>query len=156
MKTARVCLLAAGLAVSGAASAHAGYPYAWPNDLGATAYGVTGTMYGLGIVPVPPYYALHPPVYYSCPVPRSYGYSPYAYPGCMQTPEVDFRSFNGEAVEPAEPGAEQLPAQPTSKVAARGQWIANPFVTNPEHGMVANPFVGAEKALTLTSRGDEF
>ena len=27
-----------------------------------------------------PYYAMHPPVYYSYPVPRPYGYSPFAYP----------------------------------------------------------------------------
>jgi hypothetical protein len=155
MKTARLVLFAAGLAWAGAGSARAQNPYAWPNELGPTAFGVTGTMYGLGIVPTPPYFALHPPVYYSCPVPRSYGYSPFAYPGCVQTPEVDFRSFeNGEGA-PAE--TEELPAQPTSKVAARGQWIANPFVTDPMHGMIANPFVrGDEAPVALTSRGDEF
>jgi hypothetical protein len=27
----------------------------------------------------PPYYALNPPVYYTCPVSRPYGYSPFAY-----------------------------------------------------------------------------
>ena len=157
MKTARLVLFAAGLALAGAASAHAQHPYAWPNELGATAYGVTGTMYGLGIVPTPPYFALHPPVYYSCPVPRSYGYSPYAYPGCMQTPEVDFRSFqNGEEAPPTE--TEELPAQPTSKVAARGQWIANPFVLDPMQGMIANPFVRAdeETPVALTSRAEDF
>ncbi len=34
-----------------------------------------------------PYYAMHPPVYYSYPVPRPYGYSPYAYPPGVMTPE---------------------------------------------------------------------
>jgi hypothetical protein len=151
MKTARIVLIMAGLALAGAASARADYPYpyAWPNQLGPTAYGVSGTMYGLGIVPVPPYYALHPPVYYSCPVPRSYGYSPYAYPGCVQTPEVDFRALeNGEEVEPAAPGNEELPAQQTSKV-ARGEWIANPFVLNPSHGMIANQFVSQDDESPL-------
>lgn len=33
-----------------------------------------------------PYYAYRPPVYYSTPVARSYGYSPYAYPGFTRTP----------------------------------------------------------------------
>jgi len=35
-----------------------------------------------------PYFALHPPVYYSYPVPRTYGYSPYAYPPGTMTPQV--------------------------------------------------------------------
>ena len=35
-----------------------------------------------------PYFALHPPVYYSYPVPRPYGYSPYAYPPGTKTPEI--------------------------------------------------------------------
>ncbi len=34
----------------------------------------------------PPYFALHPPVYYSHPVPRTYGYSPYPYPAYVLTP----------------------------------------------------------------------
>ncbi len=34
-----------------------------------------------------PYFALHPPVYYSRPVPRPYGYSPFAYPPYIMTPE---------------------------------------------------------------------
>ncbi|NLX97080.1 MAG: hypothetical protein GXY83_12970 [Rhodopirellula sp.] len=34
------------------------------------------------------YHALHPPVYYSFPVPRTYGYSPFAYPPGTRTPEV--------------------------------------------------------------------
>ncbi len=34
-----------------------------------------------------PYFALHPPVYYSYPVPRTYGYSPFAYPPGVMTPE---------------------------------------------------------------------
>lgn len=35
-----------------------------------------------------PYYAKHPPVYYSYPVARAYGFSPYAYPATMVTPEL--------------------------------------------------------------------
>jgi hypothetical protein len=35
-----------------------------------------------------PYFALHPPVYYSYPVPRTYGYSPFAYPPGVMTPEI--------------------------------------------------------------------
>ncbi|MEM9352505.1 MAG: hypothetical protein AAGA92_05790 [Planctomycetota bacterium] len=35
-----------------------------------------------------PYYAAFPPVYYSVPVARTYGYSPFAYPPGFTTPEV--------------------------------------------------------------------
>ena len=34
-----------------------------------------------------PYYALYPPVYYSYPVARTYGYSPFAYPPGTMTPQ---------------------------------------------------------------------
>ena len=37
-----------------------------------------------------PYFALHPPVYYSYPVPRTYGYSPFAYPFGSPTPEIEW------------------------------------------------------------------
>ena len=37
-------------------------------------------LYSVGAIPTPPYFALHPPVYYSTPVPRAYGYGPWAYP----------------------------------------------------------------------------
>ncbi|MHB8900961.1 MAG: hypothetical protein ACYC6Y_19615, partial [Thermoguttaceae bacterium] len=41
-------------------------PYAWstpyPTDL--------SDLYNVGAIPRPPYFALHPPVYYSAPVPR--------------------------------------------------------------------------------------
>jgi hypothetical protein len=45
-------------------------------------------LYNQGFIPVPPYFSLHPPVYYSVPVPRTYGYSPFAYPGGVPTPDV--------------------------------------------------------------------
>jgi hypothetical protein len=35
-----------------------------------------------------PYFALNPPVYYSYAVPRPYGYSPFPYPGYVETPHV--------------------------------------------------------------------
>ena len=155
MKTARIVLLTAGLMLAASGLARADWPYTHPANLGPTAYGVSGTMYGLGLVPVPPYFALHPPVYYSCPVPRSYGYSPYAYPGCVETPQVDFHSFpNGEEAAPAD--SEELPpATPASNVVRRGEWIVNPFLADPKAGMIANPFVDPDAApLAFASRPD--
>lgn len=56
--------------------------------VGYGSFGQLGSPYALGRIPVPPYFALHPPVYYSQPVARTYGYSPFAYPGSVRTPEV--------------------------------------------------------------------
>lgn len=50
--------------------------------------GLNGSAYRSGRVPTPPYFALHPPVYYSQPMHRTYGYSPFAYPGTVKTPEA--------------------------------------------------------------------
>ena len=58
-----------------AAQAEAGHPYGYRGAHGST------------YVPAPPYFSIHPPVYYSYPVARPYGYSPYAYPGTVKTPE---------------------------------------------------------------------
>jgi hypothetical protein len=45
-------------------------------------------LYSVGAIPLPPYFALHPPVYYDMPVPRTYGYGPWAYLPYMTTPEI--------------------------------------------------------------------
>ena len=67
MKAAIICatLLVASLMYTNQSQAqnyfdggiHPGVPY--------FGFGYSGSLYGLGYVPVPPYYALHPPVYYS-------------------------------------------------------------------------------------------
>ena len=53
-----------------------------------TSFSTIWDLYLRGDIPVPPYFALHPPVYYSYPVPRTYGYSPFAYPASVRTPEI--------------------------------------------------------------------
>jgi len=77
-----------------------------------------------------PYFAEHPPVYYSYPVPRTYGYSPYAYPGTVMTPTLKVASPEPlEIPNPhVEPKAEEAPG-PTA--AAR----------RPEPLIVVNPYV---------------
>jgi hypothetical protein len=52
------------------------------------SFGQIDGLYRTGAIPIPPYFALHPPVYYSQPVARPYGYSPFAYPGSVRTPEI--------------------------------------------------------------------
>jgi hypothetical protein len=94
-----------------------GFPY--PGFIGYAS-----SPYSLGLIPTPPYFALHPPVYYSVPVARTYGYSPFAYPGTVQTPEV----VQPEMIE--NPHVEQPAAEtPAANVkVARYQVIHNPYV----------------------------
>ncbi len=58
--------------------------YMWSNPYPADLT----DLYKVGAIPLPPYFALHPPVYYDMPVPRSYGYGPWAYPPYVETPEI--------------------------------------------------------------------
>jgi len=82
-----------------------------------------------------PYFALHPPVYYSYIVPRPYGYSPFAYPFGSPTPEIDF----------SPPKAEKKPEPKT---------MTNPYVTEVSHAesaaqaepkVIYNPYVAAPR-----------
>jgi hypothetical protein len=84
------CLCVASLSAAGIASA-AGPAYL-PSDCGAWNYGYGRGIAGYGgyaylaprisFVPTPPYFALHPPVYYSAQIyRRPYGWSPYAFNG---------------------------------------------------------------------------
>lgn len=101
--------------------------------------GYMGQLFGYGYsannLDYIPYFAAHPPVYYSRPVPRTYGYSPYAYPAGTMTPDVRWVApevvlnpfYDSRPVAiPAE-----TPHQPASqeKVATRPLRLENPFYT---------------------------
>ena len=88
-----------------------------------------------------PYYALHPPVYYSYPVPRTYGYSPFAYPGHIMTPE-------GCEPQPLEIINPHVPAQP--KPASLEKDRAASVTTAPQPLVILNPF--ATKAIATNDR----
>ncbi len=82
-----------------------------------------------------PYYAEFPPVYYSYPVPRTYGYSPYAYPSSVMTPTLEqtpepMTIINPHVEQPA--SQEKSPQAKKSQTAARRS--AQPLI-------VENPFV---------------
>jgi len=73
-----------------------------------------------------PYYALHPPVYYSVPVPRTYGYSPFAYPPGVMTPELlplEPRVLKNHTI-PSKPTGQGKPA----RVAVAPLRLTNPYV----------------------------
>ena len=86
-------------------------------------------LYGMEHVP---YYALHPPVYYSYPLPRSYGYSPFAYPPGTRTPEIEIEFAEPEVmVNPYVPQTEKPAAATLDKTTQAPLRINNPFVNQP-------------------------
>lgn len=87
--------------------------------------------YSSGLIPMPPYYAIHPPVYYSTPVPRSYGWSPFAYPPSVPTPE------------PVKPAVFQNPfvPKPAADTQAKTSAASTPLVQ-------ANPFFKSDAGQT--------
>jgi hypothetical protein len=86
-----------------------------------------------------PYYALHPPVYYSEPVPRTYGYSPFAYPPGVMTPEIVTESKPVTIINPYVPGGSVPDAKPAS---AESKADRSASTTNsPEPLVIINPFV---------------
>src|SRR5436305_15351376 len=87
MNFRRLAMGALTLAMSwgfGAAGAQAHEPWF---ACGGACYAPFYARYGHEHIP---YFALHPPVYYSYPVARTYGYSPFAYPFGSPTPEIEW------------------------------------------------------------------
>ena len=73
---------------------------------------------------VVPHFMLYPPVYYSIPVPRTYGWSPFAYPPGMMTPEIapqPLRIDNSQAPQ-------KTSAATSDRVAKAPLAIDNPYV----------------------------
>lgn len=122
---------AASAGAAGRAEAQCGY--------GGYGYGAwdIGRLYGVLAQNVP-YYAAFPPVYYSQPVPRTYGYSPFAYPPGTMTPEVETPAVPLSIVNPYFSGAsgEASTAAPDAKAADRT--TAAPAM---RPAVIVNPFV---------------
>ena len=89
-----------------------------------------------------PYFSLFPPVYYSMPVPRTYGWSPFAYPPGTMTPEVEM-DHPQDMINPYVPqNKDSKEAKPTAaKVASlentKVQVVINPFVKPDSNHVVA-------------------
>lgn len=82
--------------------------------------------------PILPYYALYPPVYYSEPVARPYGFSPFALPpGKMPAEGIVFEAAEPEVTinpyfKPSKPDANDA-APSGEKTVAKPQVIENPY-----------------------------
>ena len=85
-----------------------------------------------------PHYAAFPPVYYSLPVARSYGYSPFAYPPGYATPEVSVAQpqtienpyMNVQPAGGTGDGAATEDKTTTVEVTSAPLVITNPYVTD--------------------------
>ena len=77
-----------------------------------------------------PHYALYPPVYYSFPVARTYGYSPFAYPPGVATPDPNFAAASADRALP--------PLR-----------IANPFVAGTEVTRPSEPARADSKPVVV-------
>ena len=73
-------LLVSSLVVLSPAAQAAGIPYFLAYGLGDTGLGYGCCGYGPNLPSPAPYFAMHPPVYYSYPVAYPYGYSPFPNP----------------------------------------------------------------------------
>lgn len=96
----------------------------------AYGYGNDGNLlYRLGQIPVPPYFALHPPVYYSRPISRPYGDSPFA----RQPAPASHYDVNVKPAVVINPYYKKAPEKTKDaaweKTASKPHFIANPFYT---------------------------
>ena len=82
----------------------------------------------------PPFYAIFPPVYYSYAVPRTYGYSPFAYPPGVMTPDVTVTG-------PLSIENPYVPKSSTVKPKGASDRVA---VADPKPLVIDNPFVARE------------
>ena len=90
-----------------------------------------------------PFYALHPPVYYSRIVPRAYGWTPFAYePDAVILPLED--SVPKEIINPYVPPSNTPAPQPGTKAKPSSEHTADDSSATPH--LIINPFVATSLA----------
>jgi hypothetical protein len=115
MKLIRALALLAlvGMVAWSASPAKAQGPYCGGGWGGGCGVNFPYGLYGSRVNEVP-YFSMFPPVYYSLPVPRTYGWSPFAYPPGTMTPEVVVDKPE-EIINPYVPqNKDAKPAKPTT------------------------------------------
>lgn len=132
-------IVAAAIFFTSASKTQAAHPY----DEHDGYYYHLYRLYQSSQVPVPPYFALHPPVYYSAPVPRTYGYSPYAYPPTTKTPPKTppakpvkpLMIINPFVPQKSNPKPKELKTVASSLPPTGPKMIINPFVVKNRAGL---------------------
>ena len=92
-----------------------------------------------------PFFALHPPVYYSYPVPRTYGYSPFAYPPGVMTPDVSCEVQPLTITNPYVPTSKPATTSLTPDKTAETERTIEPLV-------IINPFAPQSHAVAADER----
>lgn len=122
----------AALAVALPSRAEAGYPYPMGYGFGC------GASWGFYTQDYIPYFARHPPVYYSFPVRRTYGYSPWAYPPGVLTPEYRLRpETTSNPYVPRQVTPSSAPAAESRTARVEPLRIRNPYVEAVDEAEVA-------------------
>ena len=108
--------------------------------------GLGPNVYSSGQLPVPPYFSIHPPVYYGLHMVRHYGYNPFT---CPCTPPIVHHRHPAYLELEAEQSAEEVaPVRVTNHFAQEGA-VAQSVPTNaaqPQPLRLLNPYVTAEVA----------
>jgi hypothetical protein len=117
------------------------------NAFFGTNFRSPSSLYSLGYAGIPPQFALHPPVYYSAPVARPYGYSPFPLPAGV-SPAEPFISKPIEIENPYfAPGQDAPEAKEDKKKKAKPaaeKDSVTKIIVNPYY--VADPSAVASKA----------
>jgi hypothetical protein len=139
-----ICATVIGALSIASQSANAQYGGGFGGGCGDWGYGY-GYLYNILRYEVP-HFAAFPPVYYSAPVPRTYGYSPFAYPPNVMTPEIVGEIEPMEIINPHVESSEVTPTKKTKsdRTAATSARI-EPLV-------VINPFVAPNQAVAQVDR----
>ncbi len=114
--------------------------YGWANGYGLGA----GGLYQSLDFPTErrvPYFAAHPPVYYSAPVPRTYGYSPFAYGPSVRTPDVVQGCEPVTIVNPYVPSSARKGKATAPKASKKDRSVSIKKSAPQGPLMIINPFV---------------
>jgi hypothetical protein len=142
MKTYLMVLLLIAAALFAAAPNASAQGYCGDGGWGGWGGYGSGYLYGQMAYNVP-HFAAFPPVYYSYPVPRTYGYSPFAYPPGTMTPEV----VMDDAAQPVEIINPYVPSKATSTTSADQSAAVAPKDTQPQPLVIINPYVTGAKSI---------
>jgi hypothetical protein len=134
----RRLLLVAAIAAAGTIGAGRAQAQYGGCGYGGYGYWDIGRLYSVLSQNVP-HFAAFPPVYYSVPVARTYGYSPFAYPPGVMTPEVmtvEPLSIINPFIDASTTGTADATEAPMDRttaapVKAAPLAIINPFVASP-------------------------
>ena len=103
-------------------------------------FGGFSSPYAASRIPTPPYFAIHPPVYYSAPVARTYGYSVFPYSGDVRTPDLPM-----PAKEMKNPHAKPMKNAKSTKESRSLLDLTMKI----DDGVVENPFVNQTKTKLI-------